>query len=245
MKIRLHIAIIAGVFFLPMIVSAMSSSNYSIPLDAVDSGGGFSTSSNYRNEDTYGESATGYSTSTNYALAAGYQQMFGSYISISSPADNSLPTLNGFSGGVSTSSLVWNVLTDNPAGYSLSIQATTQPALKSVGASFADYAPAGSNPDFAFTIGAASSSFGFSPQGTDIITKYRDNGSSCNTGSSDTVNACWDGLSTTPKVIAQSTASNQPSGTDTSVLLEAKIGASKLQDSGAYSMTIVVTAVTL
>jgi hypothetical protein len=55
-------------------VFAMSSTNYSINWDSVNSGGiDDSSSTNYLLRDTLGEQATGYSSSTNYEISAGYR----------------------------------------------------------------------------------------------------------------------------------------------------------------------------
>lgn len=63
------------VFCLSLVqVRAMTSVNYRINWDSVNSGGeDTSSSTNYRLRDTVGEQATGNSTSSNYALSAGYR----------------------------------------------------------------------------------------------------------------------------------------------------------------------------
>ena len=227
-------------------VSGMFSSNYQINFDAVDSGGVRSSSGNYIAEDTVGESATGVSNSANYTVSAGYQMMNQSYISISSQPNVVMPSISGLGAHTSTSSLAWTVVTDDAAGYALYTQATSSPALASTsGAYFADYAPSGGNPDYTFAIGAASSSFGFSPFGTDTASRFKNNGAACNTGFSITLYKCWDGFSTSQKLIAQGASSNQPLGTQTSLTIEAQVGSNKNQDSGTYQATIVTTAISL
>lgn len=53
---------------------AMTSTNYQVNWDSVNSGGmDVGTSTNYSLRDTLGEQATGYSTSTNYTMSAGYR----------------------------------------------------------------------------------------------------------------------------------------------------------------------------
>ena len=244
--------LVIGVFFADVHVSfvhaAMQSSNYQISYDAVDNSGLLSSSTNFSMQDAVGEQSTGSSSSAHYTVGAGYEQMLpASSISISMPTSITIPEINGAAGGgVSTSSMSWNVLTDNSAGYSLYINSPTAPALASTsGASFQDYTPAGSDPDFAFSISASQSAFGFSPKGSDVISRFKDNGSICNAGSSETTNACWDGLSTTGKLIAQSGVANTPSGTATTVNLEVKIGSAKNQQGGTYTANIVATALTL
>ncbi len=227
--------------------TSMASPNYLISSDAIDNGGIYSSSPNYSMEDTVGETGTGVASSSNYAVNGGYQQMTSSSIGISSPGNLTMPGLGGITGGTSTSTLAWTVTTDDSAGYGLYVQSSTAPALRSsAGAAFADYAPAASGtPDYNWAIGAASSSFGFAPQGTDVIATYLNNGSACSTGSSSTAFKCWNGFSTSQKIIAQSAGPNAPTGTATNLGLEAQIGASKIQDAGSYAATITVTAVAL
>jgi hypothetical protein len=226
----------------------MDSTNYSIQFDSVNIGGNRSTSSSYTIEDTVGEVATGNSTSTNYQVKAGYQQMNESSISIEVVNSVGLSNISGLSGGSSQGETTWKVTTDNPAGYSMSIKSTTTPAMRSTaGASVADYAPAASStPDYTFTITPTTSAFGFSPEGVDVYSRFKDNGSVCNTGSLNTTDKCWDGLSTTNKMIAERTTSNHSiGGSTTTVKFRVEIGADKIQDSGNYSADVTVTAVTL
>ncbi len=229
-----------------LVAQVMQSTTYKIQSDSVNVGGAPSSSTSYNLDDTTGEIGTGDSNSSTYYMHAGYWQMQEAYISISSPSDLALTSMGGIAGGGSEGTTTWTVTTDNIAGYSMTINASTTPALKSSLDSFADYVPAGGNPDYTFTNAAANSSFGFSPEGVDTIARFKDNGSSaCNTGSSETSAKCWDGLSTTPASMAGSTSSNHPSGTAVTVRFRAESGASHIQTAGNYSATITVTAVTL
>ncbi|KKP60737.1 MAG: hypothetical protein UR85_C0005G0009 [Candidatus Nomurabacteria bacterium GW2011_GWF2_35_66] len=223
----------------------MQSGTYRIQSDSLNFGGADSSSSNYKVNDTLGEIGTGDSNSGNYYMHAGYWQMQESYIAISSPSDLAMTSMGGLSGGSSEGTMSWVVTTDNTAGYTMSIASTTTPALKSAVDSLDDYTPAGADPDYNFTNLATNSSFGFSPEGTETTSRFKDNGVACNIGSSETTSKCWDGLSTTPKVIAGSTTSNQPSGSTVTTRFRAESGADHIQTSGAYNVTIVVTATTL
>lgn len=228
-----------------ILAEPMGSSTYKIQSDTVNFGGFDSSSEIYKLGDTLGELGTGDSNSASYYMHAGYWQMGESYIAISSPADLVMSSMGGLSGGSSEGTMSWNVLTDNTAGYSMSISATTSPALKSLEDSIPDYTPAGSNPDFNFTNSATESSFGFSPEGSYASPRFKDNGSVCNSGSLETTGKCWDGLSTIPKIIAGSTSSTHPSGSDVTVRFRAESGIEHIQTSGDYNVTIVVTATTL
>lgn len=225
------------------------SNNYQILFDTLDSGGGLGTSSNYILESSVGEQATGDSTSTNYMVSAGYQQaetnLGGGSISLSAPSDVTLAPISGLTGGTSKNTAAWTVITDSTGGYVLTIEATSTPAFRAPsGASFSNYVPTTSAPDFNFSVNAASSTFGFSPEGTHIVNRFKDDGSStCNTGSSDTADRCYDAVTTTPMNIASSNSANSPTGTVTTVRFAAGVGSSKIQDSGSYTATVIVTAI--
>jgi hypothetical protein len=224
----------------------MSSTNYKMQSDSVNTGGILSTSTNYRLEDTAGEVATGNSSSTNYRLKAGYQQMREAFISLSAvPNVAMVPNLGGLTGGTATGSTAFLVITDSAAGYTVTIRASTSPALRSGANSIADYVPAGGVPDFVFTTGATNAHFAYSPEGPDIAARFRDNGSACGVGSGDTSNRCFDGLSTTPVEIVRRTSSNQPSGSTTTLRFAVGLGGNVGVAPGSYQATTTITALAL
>lgn len=223
-----------------------SSTNYRIQSDSVNTGGIFSTSTSYRAEDTLGESGTGTSSSATFVIKAGYQQMHDSYLAVSAPGNITLaPSIPSNGGGVANGSAVWTVTTDNEAGYTMNIRASSTPALTSGANSFANYVPAGANPDFTFTTPAAAARFGFTPEGVDIVQKYKDNGVSCNVGGSDAASACWGPLLTTADTVSTRTSSNHPSGTGTTIRFRAESGASNVQPAGSYVATTTLTVLAL
>lgn len=66
--------IVAGIFVFFSFVQAMTSTNYQVNWDSINSGGeDTGTSTNYHLRDTIGEQATGYTTSTQFLLSAGYR----------------------------------------------------------------------------------------------------------------------------------------------------------------------------
>lgn len=243
----------AGIWTLILITSidtvfaqAMQSSNYRIQSDSVNFGGGLSTSTNYNLESTAGEVGTGLSSSTNYAIKAGYQQMQEVFISLTGATNITMsPSIPGISGGTANGSTTVTVTTDSPSGYSLTIAASQSPAMQKGSDTIADYVPAGSDPDFTFTTASADAHFGFSPEGVDVASRFKDNGSSCNTGSLNTALACWDGLSTSPKTIASSLTPNQPSGATTTIYFRVGVGGSVAQPPGTYTATTTITALPL
>ncbi len=225
----------------------MTSNSYQIQTDSVNVGGGLSSSPNYSLESTAGEIASGISSSDSYTVRAGYQQMLDSYIALSASGDVSLsPSIPGVSGGIATGTAAVTVITDNSGGYQLTIQSETSPAMQSGAYTISDYTPAGANPDFNFTTSAADAHFGFSPEGADVSKRYLDSGGSCNhLAGSDTVDSCWDGLSTSPKTIANSSASNHPFGTGTNIKFRVGVGGSVVQPAGDYVATTTITVSTL
>jgi hypothetical protein len=232
-------------FIAPSLVIAMTGTDYKINFDSINSGGGLSSSTNYVQENTVGEVATGYASSTNYTMHAGFQQLDNTYLSITSNGPINLPNMNGLTGGTSNGSGAWNVKTNNNTGYSLKIRAATTPALKGLISDFDDYGPSGADPDYTFAIAASTAEFGYTPEGSDIISRFKDNGASCNTGALDTVDSCWDGLSTSDSQIAQANTANHPLGATTTVKFRAQSGSSNIQENDTYTASITITAVTL
>lgn len=223
----------------------MQSTNFQIQSDSINFSGGLSTSTNYVLESTVGEVGTGRATSTNYALRAGYQQMHEVYIALTGAANVTLsPSLAGVTGGTSNGSTTVLVTTDSMAGYALTIASEGSPAMQKGGDSIADYIPSGET-DFVFTTGSSDAHFGYSPQGTDIVQRFKDNGSSCNTGSFDTSLACWDGLSTADETIASDNSANHPVGATTTINFRVGVGGAVMQAPGVYTATTTITALPL
>ncbi len=229
---------------------AMTGGTYKIDSDSINAGGiDYSFSGDNQIMDTLGETATGDSSSTNFSLSAGYRQMEESSLalSVSSQSVNLLPDLGGLTGGTSTGQTIITVTTDNSAGYLLMVQSASSPALSSVSDSFADYASAGAVPDYNFVLSISQSVFAFTPEGADIVDRYLDDGAStCGVASgSDSLNRCWDGFSTSTRIISSRGAETSPSGATTTLVFSAGIGANRAQTEGTYFATTTVTAIAL
>ena len=223
----------------------MQSGSYRIQSDSINFGGGLSTSTNYRVESTGGEIATGDATSTSYSLKAGYQQMVNNFISMSAPGNVTMsPSIGGVTGGTSNGSTTVTVTTDSSAGYVLSISASQSPAMVKGGDSIADYVPGG-DPDYSFITVAGDSHFGYSPEGQNIVARFKDNGAICNNGVLDTTLSCWDGLATTLEPVARATAANTPTGATTTINFRVGIGSGVVQAAGTYTATTTLTAISL
>jgi hypothetical protein len=224
-----------------------SSSNYILQSDSVNFGGGYSTSSSYKLQDTLGEIGSGFYSSSTMVLNGGYQAMpLDIYLAVSSPSNPQMSSvINGVGGGVSNGSSTWQVQTDNPAGYELSVRAGNTPAMTFGEFSFSDYVPSFSNPDYGWSTPDNESRFGFSPEGSDLLNIFLDNGLNCGGGILDTQDACWAGFSTTDQVIARSSLPNYPIGASTTIKFRAEVGSRKIQSKGSYQANVVVTAVAL
>lgn len=223
-----------------------TSPSYQLQSDSVNFGGGLSSSTNYSLESTAGEIATGAGASALYRLRAGYQQMQEVFLSMTAATNVTMtPALGGLTGGIANGSTSVVVLTDSPAGYQLTLAAETAPALQNGADTIADYvSTADPSADFSFVTTAADAHFGFSPEGSDIVSYFKDNGSACGVGVLDTSLACWDGLSTTDILIAQGVA-NQPTGATTTVHFRVGVGGAAGVLAGTYIATTTITAVPL
>ena len=223
----------------------MSSANYQIQSDSINTGGGLSSSTNYSIESTVGEIASGESGSASYELRAGYQQMQEVYLAMTAAADVVMDTsIGGITGGTSNGSTTVTVTTDSLAGYQLTIQAENNPAMQKGADSIADYVPGGV-PDFTFTTLPTVAHLGYSPEGSDLVQRFLDDGGACGVGSGDVPSACWDGLSTTATPIASASTANHPAGTATSIRFRVGIGGSVNQPEGTYVATTTLTALPL
>lgn len=223
-----------------------TSSNYQLQSDSINIGGGLASSTSYTQESTIGEIATGPSDSTTYSLRAGYQQMQEVFLSLalSSGEVAMSPDLPGITGGTSNGSTTLTVITDSPSGYQLTIQAENNPAMQSPAHSIDDY-NAGAIPDFSFVTGSSQSHFGYTPEGVDVTQEFLDNGGTCGVGTQDTTLACWDGMSTAARAIAEGAGSNHPAGATTTVHFRVGLGGSAGVSPGVYTATTTVTALPL
>jgi hypothetical protein len=230
----------------PVFAVVMTSTSYQIERDSINFAGGLSTSSSYSSESSIGEIGTGSSVSATYVSQSGYQQMETSWVSLSVPSSASLaPAINIVGGGTANAIVDFLVGTNNGTGYTLQMKANTAPALKGSTVDFANYAMAGAIPDYAWSVASADAEFGFTPEGSDIVDRFRDNGAICNqVAGTDASSACWDSVSTTYATIAQSITPNYPTLATTTLRFRAEAGSATTIPIGAYSADMIVTAYT-
>lgn len=109
----------------------MSSTNYTIFADSIDSGGVLSASGTYSLQDTVGESPVGSSTSSTYEVIGGYQAMDWSVLLISVDTQTiDLGTL--VQSQVASSPAVVTVTADAADGYVLSVASLSGTSLAGV-----------------------------------------------------------------------------------------------------------------
>lgn len=239
------LAVAVSFFSTPVFAYVMQSASYRLQFDSINNGGGLGTSTSYIEQDTVGEIATGFSTSTSFNLFAGYQQMDSVSTTISLSVPNSvsmLPNIPGVSGGTATGSADIVVSTNNNAGYSADVVASTFPALTSGGNIFSDYSESVSmTPDFNWSILSTGSAFGFSVEGDNVSSEFLDNGSACNTGSGNVSDKCWSPFSTSPNIFGYSPSASL-GGSTTTLNLRAESGTQHIQPSGNYTANLTITA---
>lgn len=163
-----------------------------------------------------------------------------------------LSAIPGISGGVSNGSFNCTTTTNNSAGYSLTFLKNALLLTGAGGADkqFDDYTGPTANPlDFDFTSpGAGAEEWAFNiTAGTDVTTRFKDDGVGCNTGSNVTSGKCWVRVPTTPttETVASRASATGGSGVQTSFGVRMEAGANNALVSGAYTTTLVVTGAML
>ena len=155
----------------------------------------------------------------------------------------------GITGGTATGDCTWTVTTNDTAGFSMSIKASSSPALATGSYSFADYTEANSGtPDYTWSVAASASEFGYTVEpatAADTVQAFLDDGASaCNTGSTNGVNTCWYHTTTTDYTIINRSSETGANGEDEVVRFKAEVGSSSFQEAETYQATITVTVTT-
>lgn len=163
-------------------------------------------------------------------------------ISITSPADVTMSPNLGISANSSIGSNTWNVKTNDPDGYTLTVRSSTTPAMRQGSvASFADYTPTTPGTPETWNTPASSVEFGYSAYGTHVNTSTWGTGSSCGSAGVPSATQKWNGFSTTTFTVATGNATTTTAGIDTTVCYAAE------QDgiyaaAGTYIANITATA---
>lgn len=161
------------------------------------------------------------------------------------------PSLGGITGGTSNGTTTVVVLTNDSAGYTMTVKASATPAMRgnTQGDSVADYTPAAAGiPDYAYSV-PTGEEFGYTVSASttaDLAQKFLDNGTdTCNTGSADTSGSasCWYGLSTTATSTIVRNTETSASGSTSSVVFKLTINSSTgFVTEDTYTATATLTA---
>lgn len=163
-------------------------------------------------------------------------------ISITSPSDITLTALS-VSQNTAVASTTWTVTTNNATGYSLTVKASSSPAMqKSSGASgsFANY----SGVLTPWTVASGNFQFGFSAIGANTTGYGSDTENNCAAGTDvQSTTLGWKPLLTSATEIASSTATTTTSGVTTTFCVGTQQNG-VFAPSGTYVATTTATATT-
>lgn len=166
--------------------------------------------------------------------------------------DTSIP---GITGGTANGATQVRVYTNDSAGYTMTIAASSSPALQgnTQGGSIPNYTNAVANvPDYTHSVGVNTGEFAYTVSASttsDLAQKFLDNGSNaCNTGSADTSGSatCWYALGTTATSTVNRQTETTASGATTTIFFRTQITSnpSPLIPEDTYVATTTLTATT-
>ncbi len=189
----------------------------------------------------YAESTEVYGASATDSVVVTLQVDAG--ITITSPADTSMSNSLGVSVNTAVATTTWNVKTNNALGYTLGVQASTNPAMQSGSNTVKDYATTTMPSTWSVSNDAK---FGFSVLGTDVTTATWGTGTYCNAAATSTISTTlkYYGLYTTATTVASRSSTTTPSGVDTTVCYAVEQNNVYIP-SGTYQATVTATATTL
>ena len=176
-------------------------------------------------------------------------------VNVTSPGTIAMgPSIPGITGNTAASlasgTATFTVQANSDSGFTMTLHASQTNALATGSYYFSDYVPASAGvPDYTWQDPAAgSATFGFSigaDTATYADTKFKNSGSACNTGSSNSAENCFFGFnSTTPITVINTTAPTTGTGSDETVKFWAEFynpTTSTSLPSGTYIATITAT----
>lgn len=164
-------------------------------------------------------------------------------ISITSPSDSSMSQSLGVSANTAIATTTWNVKTNNSAGYTLAVRASTNPAMQSGGNSISNYTPAVAATPETWSV-SSGAEFGFSAYGSRITTgTWGTSGSFCGANNTPSTNLKYRDLASTDITIATHGATTTTAGDDATVCYAVEQNGFYVP-SGTYTATVVATAAT-
>jgi hypothetical protein len=181
------------------------------------------------------------------------QQITSEVSFLTSPGDVTMSgPIQGVTGGTSYGTSTFNVSTNDPDGYNVTIQFSTTTAMQGVGLSsdIDNYTPAtGGVPDENFSVAAGDAEFAYSVVGvttpSSVDSSFKVSGGVCGSGTN-TAGKCWynKANATVAETIVNATAPTAGTGATTSVVFRVGVGAnpSPALETGFYIATATLTA---
>lgn len=169
-------------------------------------------------------------------------------ITITSPADTTMSTALGAAVNTAIATTTWNVKTNNVLGYTLTVAASTNPAMRVSGSQYVNDFATTTTPELWSTIPTGRAEFGYSAFGTDVNTSTygtATGGVSCGATSTPSTTLKYRGFTTSASpTIATRSSTTTTSGVDTTLCYAVEQKGVYI-DSGTYTATITATATTI
>lgn len=170
-------------------------------------------------------------------------------VSITSPSDTTMSNSLGVSNNKAIATTTWNVKTNNAAGYSLAVKASSSPAMRlntNVATFINNYTEATpGTPEAPWSVGASTAEFGYGAFGTDVTTLGTFGGdTSCGATSTPSTALKYAGFTTENVTIASRSSTTTQSGINSTVCYAVEQGSTNYIASGIYSAWITATATT-
>ena len=162
-------------------------------------------------------------------------------LSMTDPADVTMsPDIGGMSGGSSTGTTNFSVTTSNTAGFDTTVKSSSTLKHPTLTDFFKDYT--NTSPTYNWT-DPADSGFGYNVVSTVASLNFKNNGTSaCGSGSSNGIEHCWIGFSSTTPYTILSSSTAQKTGVTATINLKAYLAANQNFSDGTYTTTITVTS---
>jgi hypothetical protein len=157
--------------------------------------------------------------------------------------------LGGITGGTATGTAQAAVQTNSTTGYTMDISFSNSPAMRgnsSASTAIVNYGTT-SVPTYNFYTGSSSAVFGYSVNASttsDVAPAFKNDGTSCNTGSTVTQYACWQGATSTSnfRIINRSVAATTSATTTLTFKVYIPNNPSPAVTSDTYTATATLTA---
>lgn len=183
------------------------------------------------------------------------QQITSELAFITTPSNVTLsPSIPGLTGGVSNGATQFRVRSNNAAGFTMTLVASSSAGMlgNSQGGTIPALTPAATGvPDFSFdsgTVGVNLARFAYTVEASttaDLDQSFRDNGTACNAGAADAADKCWLNASTTAETVINRNSATTASGATSTlkfrVVVQANPAPSLPQDTYTATTTLTVT----